>query len=116
MKEIYTSDQHRQTHLYQKPLNLPKPRSAQFVVLGGDLLPSSPDTKRFEDVIPHQQVFIDRFMIPYFIDMFEITEVEKIFLISGKMKKRSSGKFREPQADKSWPRFPTNFNSGLSMT
>jgi Icc-related predicted phosphoesterase len=57
--------------------------SAEIIALGGDLFPSFPSTKRYEDIIPNQKTFIDQFLSPFFKRMFETTSVKQIFLIPG---------------------------------
>jgi hypothetical protein len=50
--------------LYQELLTLAVSASAEIMALGGDLLPSFPPTKRYEDMIPNQKAFIDQFLAP----------------------------------------------------
>ncbi len=80
---IYTSDLHGEIQLYQELLQLVRSTPAEVVALGGDLLPSFAPTKRYEDMIPHQKIFIDQFLIPFFRTMTETTTVDEVFLIPG---------------------------------
>ena len=83
MKVLYTSDLHGEIHLYQGLLSEAISSSSEIIVLGGDLLPSFPPTKRYEDMVPNQKIFIDQFLSPFFKRMLETTSVQQIFLIPG---------------------------------
>jgi Icc-related predicted phosphoesterase len=83
MKLLYTSDLHGETHLYQELLKLSIASSAEIIALGGDLLPSFPPSKRYEDMIPNQRIFIDEFLLPFFKKILGTTSVKQIFLIPG---------------------------------
>lgn len=83
MKFLYTSDLHGEIHLYQELLSLAISSSSEFMVIGGDLLPSLPPTKRYEDMVPNQKTFIDQFLSPFFKRMLETTSIQQIFLIAG---------------------------------
>jgi len=83
MKLLYTSDLHGEIHLYQEVLSLAVSSSSEIVAIGGDLLPSFPPTKRYEDMIPNQKTFIERFLLPFFKKMSETPSVQQIFLIPG---------------------------------
>jgi len=83
MKVLYTSDLHGEIHLYQELLSLAISSSLEMIVIGGDLLPSFPPTKRYEDMIPNQKVFIDQFLSSFFKRMLETTSIQQIFLIAG---------------------------------
>jgi len=83
MKFIYTSDLHGEIHLYQELLGLAISSSSEIIGLGGDLLPSFPPTKRYEDMVPNQKIFIDQFLFPLFRRILETTSVKQIFLIPG---------------------------------
>ena len=83
MKVIYTSDLHGEIHLFQELLWLATSTSSEIILIGGDLLPSFPPTKRYEDMVPNQKIFIDQFLIPFFHEILEKTSVQKIFLIPG---------------------------------
>jgi len=80
---LYTSDLHGEIHLYQELLSLAASSSSEIVVIGGDLLPSFPPTKRYEDMVPNQKTFIDQFLTPFFKRILETTSVQQIFLIPG---------------------------------
>ena len=83
MKILYTSDLHGEIHLYRELLSLAISSSSQIISIGGDLLPSFPQTKRYEDMVPNQKIFIDQFLSPFFKEMLEITSVQQILLIPG---------------------------------
>jgi Icc-related predicted phosphoesterase len=83
MKILYTSDLHGEIHLYQELLSVAISSSSEIMVIGGDLLPSFPPTKRYEDMVPNQKTFIDQFLSPFFKRMLETTPIEQIFLIPG---------------------------------
>ncbi len=83
MKCLYTSDLHGEIHLYQDFLSLAISSSSEIIVIGGDLLPSFPPTKRYEDMVPNQKTFIDQFLSPLFKRILETTSVQQIFLIPG---------------------------------
>jgi len=83
MKLLYTSDLHGEIHLYQELLSLAASTSSEIVVMGGDLLPSFPPTKRYEDMAPNQKTFIDQFLSSFFERILDTTFVQQIFLISG---------------------------------
>jgi len=80
---LYTSDLHGEIHLYQELLSLATSSSSEIVVIGGDLLPSFPPTKRYQDMVPNQKTFIDQFLTPFFKRILETTSVQQIFLIPG---------------------------------
>lgn len=83
MRVLYTSDLHGELYLYQQLLTLAQSSSAQIIALGGDLFPSFPPTNRYEDILPNQRTFIDQFLIPFFKNIIENTEVKFLFLIPG---------------------------------
>ncbi|MEW6377297.1 MAG: metallophosphoesterase [Thermodesulfobacteriota bacterium] len=96
MKVLYTSDLHGEIHLYQELSELAISSSAEIIALGGDLLPSFPPTKRYEDMVPNQKTFIDQFLFPFFKRMIETTTAEQIFLIPGNWDLGYSHLFKEP--------------------
>jgi Icc-related predicted phosphoesterase len=96
MKVLYTSDLHGETHFYQELLELSIASSAEVVAVGGDLLPSFPPTKRYEDMIPNQKSFVDEFLLPFFKKIFVTTPVKQIFLIPGNWDVGYPYLFREP--------------------
>jgi Icc-related predicted phosphoesterase len=83
MKVLYTSDLHGEIHLYQELLSLTIASSLDVLMMGGDLLPSFPPTKRYEDMVPNQKTFVDQFLSPLFKRVLEATSVQQIFLIPG---------------------------------
>lgn len=83
MKCLYTSDLHGEIYLYQELLELARSSSPEIIALGGDLLPSFPPTKRYEDMIPNQKIFIDQFLLPFFKRVIRTTDVRLFFLIPG---------------------------------
>jgi Icc-related predicted phosphoesterase len=83
MKVLYTSDLHGEIYLYQQLLSEAISSSSEIILIGGDLLPSFPPTKRYEDMVPNQKIFIDQFLSPFFKRMLETTSVQQIFLIPG---------------------------------
>jgi len=96
MKCLYASDLHGEIHLYQDLLELTFSSSAEIIILGGDLLPSFPPTKRYEDMIPNQKTFISQFLLPFFKRMTETTPAKQVFLISGNWDLGYSYFFEEP--------------------
>ncbi|HSB03710.1 MAG TPA: metallophosphoesterase [Thermodesulfobacteriota bacterium] len=83
MKAVYTSDLHGEIPLYEELLSLAHFFMAEIAAVGGDLLPSFPPTRRYEDMVPNQKVFIDQFLLPFFERMIRTTTVRQIFLIPG---------------------------------
>ncbi len=96
MKVLYTSDLHGEIHLYQELFALALSSSAEIIALGGDLLPSFPPTKRYEDMVPYQKTFIDQFLRSFFKRIIERTSVKQIFLIPGNWDLGYSYLFNEP--------------------
>ena len=96
MKLLYTSDLHGETHLYQELLELSIASSAEIIALGGDLLPSFAPSKRYEDMIPNQKMFVDEFLLPFLKKIFQTTSVRQIFLIPGNWDLGYPYLFREP--------------------
>jgi len=96
MRFLYTSDLHGEIHLYQELLSLAISSSSEIMAIGGDLLPSFPPTKRYEDMVPNQKTFIDQFLSPFFKRMLETTSVQEIFLIPGNWDLGYPFLFREP--------------------
>lgn len=83
MKAIFTSDLHGETLLYEEFLHLVLSFGAEAAIVGGDLLPSFAPTKRYEDMVPNQKTFINRFLLPFFERMIRVSAVRQIFLIPG---------------------------------
>jgi len=96
MKGLYTSDLHGETHLYQELLALTISSSADIIALGGDLLPSFPPTKRYEDMLPNQRIFVDQFLSLFLKRMVETTSIKQIFLIPGNWDLGYPYLFKEP--------------------
>jgi Icc-related predicted phosphoesterase len=96
MKILYTSDLHGEIHLYQELLSLAVSSSSEIMVIGGDLLPSFPPTKRYEDMVPNQKTFIDQFLSPFFKRMLETAATQQIFLIAGNWDLGYLFLFKEP--------------------
>jgi Icc-related predicted phosphoesterase len=96
MKVLYTSDLHGEIHLYQELSSLAISSSSKIMVIGGDLLPSFPPTKRYEDMVPNQKTFIDQFLSPFFKRMLETTSIQQIFLIPGNWDLGYPHLFKEP--------------------
>jgi len=96
MKVLFTSDLHGEIHLYQELLELANSSSAEMIVLGGDLLPSFPPTKRYEEMLPNQKTFANEFLIPFFRRINETTGVKEIFLIPGNWDLGYFYLFKEP--------------------
>jgi len=95
MRVLYTSDLHGETQLYNELLGMAASASAELIILGGDLFPSFPPTKRYDDIIPHQKIFVDRFLSPLFKRILE-TAVKQIFLIPGNWDVSYPYLFEEP--------------------
>src|SRR5512139_3555513 len=95
MKCLYTSDLHREIRLYQELLSLAISSLSEIIGIGGDLLPSFPPTKRYEDMVPNQKTFIDHFLSPFFERMLETTSIQQIFVITGNWVLGYSFLFRE---------------------
>ena len=96
MKVLYTSDLHGEIHLYQELFGLATSSSGGIIALGGDLLPSFPPTKRYEDIIVNQKTFIDQFFLPSFKNILQRTTIKQIFLIPGNWDMCYPYLFKEP--------------------
>jgi Icc-related predicted phosphoesterase len=96
MKCLYTSDLHGEIHLYQELLSLSISSSPEIIVIGGDLLPSFPPTKRYEDMVPNQKNFVDLFLSPLFKRILKTASVQQIYLIPGNWDLGYSYLFKEP--------------------
>jgi len=96
MKVLYASDLHGETHLYRELLELAISSTPEIIALGGDLLPSLPPTKRYEDMVPNQKTFIDQFLSPFFKRIGETTSIKQAFLIPGNWDLGYSYLFKEP--------------------
>ena len=96
MKVLYTSDLHGEIHLYQELFALTLSSSAEIIALGGDLLPSFPPTKRYEDMVPNQKTFIDQFLSHFLRKIVDTTSAKQIFLIPGNWDLGYPYLFKEP--------------------
>ncbi len=96
MNFLYASDLHGEIYLYQELLALAQTSSAEIIALGGDLLPSFPPTKRYEDMIPNQKTFVDQLLLPFFKRTMELTDVKHLFLIPGNWDLAYPYLFKEP--------------------
>ena len=96
MKVLYTSDLHGEIYLYQELLTLAISSFAEIIALGGDLLPSFPPSKRYEDMVPNQRAFVGQFLCPFLKRMTETTSVKHIFLIPGNWDLGYSYLFKKP--------------------
>jgi len=96
MKFLYTSDLHGEIDLYQELLALAISSSAEIIALGGDLLPSFPPTKRYEDMVPNQKTFIDQVLSPLFKRITKTASVQQVFLIPGNWDLGYSYLFKKP--------------------
>jgi Icc-related predicted phosphoesterase len=96
MKVLYTSDLHGEISLYQDLSALANSSSAEIIALGGDLLPSFPPSKRYEDMIPNQKNFVDQFLLPFFRKISKTISVRQILLIPGNWDLGYPYLFREP--------------------
>ncbi len=96
MKWLFASDLHGEIYLYHELLKLAQSSSAEIIALGGDLFPSFPPTKRYEDMIPTQKAFIDQFLLPFFKRTLATTDVKHLFLIPGNWDMVYPYLFREP--------------------
>ncbi len=83
MKVLYTSDLHGNVYLYQELFALALSSSAEIIILGGDLLPSFPPTRRYEDMVSKQRTFIDQFLKNFLKKMIGEISVRQVFLIPG---------------------------------
>ncbi len=83
MKVLFSSDLHGEIHLYQQLLDLTLSSSAEIIALGGDILPSYPPSKRYEDMIPNQKTFIQQFLLPFFDKLTRTATIESILTIPG---------------------------------
>lgn len=82
MKILFTSDLHGEEVLYRQILDTARETEAEILILGGDLLPSLRNTRRYEEMIREQRAFIGAFLLPFFRKCVE-TYFRRIFLIPG---------------------------------
>lgn len=83
MNVLFASDLHGEIRLYKELRDLATSAHVEIIILGGDLLPSLPPTKRYEDMIPCQKEFIVQFLLPFLRTVMENTSVRKILTIPG---------------------------------
>lgn len=96
MKALFSSDLHGEIHLYHDLWEVALASCPDWIALGGDLLPSFPPTKRYEDMLPNQKRFVAEFLSPYFKKMLHTTSVKQVFLIPGNWDPGYSNIFRSP--------------------
>lgn len=96
MKVLFTSDLHGELSLYEQLLRFTRTYSPEILLIGGDFLPSLPPTKRYEDMIPSQKVFIKDFLIPFFKKIKEARPGIYLFSIPGNWDLAYPDLFREP--------------------
>jgi len=82
MKILFTSDLHGEEALYQQILDTAWETRVEILILGGDLLPSLQNTRRYEEMIREQRAFIGAFLLPFFRKCVE-TRFRRILLIPG---------------------------------
>jgi uncharacterized protein len=82
MKILFASDLHGHEALYRRTLAAGETWPADFLILGGDLLPSPPKAGGYEEILREQRAFIDGFLLPFFRSALE-TRFQKILLIPG---------------------------------
>jgi len=83
MKAVYTSDLHGEILLYQELSVLVHSSSADLLLLGGDLFPSLPPARRYEDMVTNQKAFMDRFLVPFLERMMKTAPVREVLVIPG---------------------------------
>jgi Icc-related predicted phosphoesterase len=96
MKVLYTSDLHGEIYLYEELLSLAISSCSEVMAIGGDLLPSLPATKRYEDMVPNQKTFIAQFLSTFLKRVLETSSIQQIFLIAGNWDLEYPDVFREP--------------------
>lgn len=96
MKIFFTSDLHGEISLYEQLLRFTQLHSPEILLIGGDLLPSFPPTRRYEDMIPYQKVFIKDFLIPFFKRIKEVRPEIYLFSIPGNWDLAYPDLFRNP--------------------
>jgi uncharacterized protein len=82
MRILCTSDLHGEIGLYEQILNAAKGAGVEALILGGDLLPTLQKTRRYEEMIPEQRIFIRDFLFPFFRNSLK-SLFRRIFLIPG---------------------------------
>jgi uncharacterized protein len=82
MKIFFASDLHGEIVLYRQTLEIAAHSSARALILGGDLLPTLQNTRRYEEMIQEQRSFIRAFLLPFFRKALK-AQFQRIFLIPG---------------------------------
>jgi uncharacterized protein len=83
MKVLFASDLHGEKPLYTALSDLAETSGTEILAVGGDILPSLPGSKRYEDVLPVQKTFIHGFLLPLFDAILNLPSVRMIALIPG---------------------------------
>ena len=96
MQVLYSSDLHGEIRLYEELLEWVHAFKSEIVALGGDLFPSFAPSRKYEDMIPTQQRFMDQFLRPFFRKAVDATAVQRIFIIPGNWDVAYPFLFREP--------------------
>ncbi|MGQ9508787.1 MAG: metallophosphoesterase family protein [Thermodesulfobacteriota bacterium] len=96
MKILFTSDLHGEISLYEQLLRGTQSYSAEVMVLGGDLLPSFPPKKRYEEMISNQKNFIYQYLRDFFKKLIDIVKLNHLFLIPGNWDLAYFHLFKEP--------------------
>lgn len=96
MKVLFTSDLHGEISLYEQLLKFTRGYCPEVILLGGDLLPSFPPTRRYEDMVSHQRAFINEFLLPFFKRIKDSLPEIHLFSIPGNWDLAYPDLFREP--------------------
>jgi Icc-related predicted phosphoesterase len=94
MKVLFCSDLHGEVHLYGELLELSDSTEADWILLGGDLLPSSISEGGYEELLRRQKRFVEDFLLPLFRKMLQ-GKKRRIGLIPGNWDLGYSYLFRE---------------------
>jgi Icc-related predicted phosphoesterase len=95
MKVLYASDLHGEIDHYRQLFELTEESTAEIIALGGDLLPSMRQNT-YEEMVPAQKSFIERFLLTFFRKCLKITGVRHILLIPGNWDVTYPKIFNEP--------------------
>jgi uncharacterized protein len=82
MKILFTSDLHGEETLYRQILDIGREAGAEGLILGGDLLPTLRQVRRYEEMVGEQKAFIDAFLLPFFRKGLE-TQFRRILIVPG---------------------------------
>jgi uncharacterized protein len=96
MKLVFSSDLHGDIPLYRTLAEWVRSETADFLVLGGDLLPSFAPSGRYEDMLPCQRGFGRRFLLPFFRELLRDGPAKGILLIPGNWDLGYSFLFEDP--------------------